>query len=320
MRCRRGRTKQRGDYGAPVAPGTRADSGGGNIIEVLRCTWSTACSLQIRRWKASPVTQIGQSSTEFTVVLPSTQKSVTLAWAALTDVGRRREVNEDSVLAKPPIFAVADGMGGHSAGDVASAAVVARLAEYAGQPVLDAHSIDSALGLAVEDMKAGPGVTDQGTGTTVTGVALAVVSGAPAWIAFNIGDSRVYQLSAGVLEQVTTDHSVVQELLDAGRITSEEAEVHPHGNIITRAVGFHEPPVPDYRILPLEPGTRILVCSDGLSKEITSHGLRHFLNSHLKAADAADALVEAALDNGGRDNVSVIVVDVLSVTDAPATR
>jgi len=261
------------------------------------------------------VTQIGQSSPEFTVELPSTGKSVTLAWSALTDVGHRREVNEDSVLAQPPIFSVADGMGGHSAGDVASAAVVTRLAEHTGKPVLDAHSIDSALSLAVEDMAKGVGVTDQGTGTTVTGVALAVVSGTPNWIAFNIGDSRVYQLNAGVLEQVTTDHSVVQELFDAGRITREEAEVHPQGNIITRAVGFHEPPVPDYRILPLQEGMRILVCSDGLSKEITSYGIRHFLLSNSSAADAAEALLEAALENGGRDNVTVIVVDVVSVDD-----
>jgi len=261
------------------------------------------------------VTQIGQSSPEFTVELPPTGKSVTLAWSALTDVGHRREVNEDSVLAQPPIFTVADGMGGHSAGDVASAAVVTRLAEHGGKPVLDAQSIDSALSLAVEDMAKGVGVTDQGTGTTVTGVALAVVSGTPNWIAFNIGDSRVYQLNAGVLEQVTTDHSVVQELFDAGRITREEAEVHPQGNIITRAVGFHEPPIPDYRILPLQEGMRILVCSDGLSKEITSYGIRHFLLSNSSAADAAAALLEAALENGGRDNVTVIVVDVLSVDD-----
>jgi len=262
------------------------------------------------------VTQIGQSTTEFRVELPSTGKTVTLAWAALTDVGHRREVNEDSVIAQAPIFSVADGMGGHSAGDVASAAVVNRLAEHAGKSVLDAQSIDSALSLAVEDMATAPGVTDQGTGTTVTGVVLAVVSGAPNWMVFNIGDSRVYQLTSGVLEQVTNDHSVVQELLDAGRITREEAEVHPHGNIITRAVGFHEPPIPDYRILPLQPGMRILVCSDGLSKEITSYGIRHFLMVNSTAAAAATALVDAALENGGRDNVTVIVLDVLAVADS----
>jgi protein phosphatase len=249
-------------------------------------------------------------------------RSVTLAWAALTDVGHRREVNEDSLVARSPIFAVADGMGGHSAGDVASKAVVTRLAAAADAAVeagetISAEAINVALGLAVADMKAGEGVTDQGTGTTVTGVAVTIVSDAPSLISFNIGDSRVYQLTGGVLEQVTVDHSVVQELVDAGRITREEADVHPHGNVITRAVGFHEPPVPDYRILPLSPGQRILVCSDGLTKELTAYGIRHFLMSNPKPDDAVAALVTAALENGGRDNVTAIVLDIVSVDDGP---
>ena len=210
---------------------------------------------------------------------------------------------------------VADGMGGHSAGDVASSAVVTRLAEFANRSEADAGSIARALSLAVEDMARGEGVTDLGTGTTVTGVALAIESGAPQWIVFNIGDSRVYQLLSGVLEQVTIDHSVVQELVDAGRITREEADVHPQGNVITRAVGFHEAPVPDFRILPVIPGMRILVCSDGLTKELTPYGIRHFMLSNPNPADAAAALVTAALDNGGRDNVTVIVLDVLAPAD-----
>ena len=268
------------------------------------------------------MTQIGQGSSSHTIALPAVNRSVTLAWAALTDVGHRREVNEDSLVARSPIFAVADGMGGHSAGDVASKAVVTRLAAAADAAVeagetISAEAINAALGLAVADMKAGEGVTDQGTGTTVTGVAVTIVSDAPSLISFNIGDSRVYQLTGGVLEQVTVDHSVVQELVDAGRITREEADVHPHGNVITRAVGFHEPPVPDYRILPLSPGQRILVCSDGLTKELTAYGIRHFLMSNPKPDDAVAALVTAALENGGRDNVTAIVLDIVSVDDGP---
>jgi len=268
------------------------------------------------------VTQIGQGSSSHTIALPAVNRSVTLAWAALTDVGHRREVNEDSLVARSPIFAVADGMGGHSAGDVASKAVVTRLAAAADAAVeagetISAEAINAALGLAVADMKAGEGVTDQGTGTTVTGVAVTIVSDVPQLISYNIGDSRVYQLTGGVLEQVTVDHSVVQELVDAGRITREEADVHPHGNVITRAVGFHEPPVPDYRILPLSPGQRILVCSDGLTKELTAYGIRHFLMSNPKPDDAVAALVTAALENGGRDNVTAIVLDIVSVDDGP---
>ena len=261
------------------------------------------------------MTQIGQGSTGSIVVLPSVQKTVTLAWAAITDTGHRRQINEDSLVAEIPVFAVADGMGGHSAGDVASAAVVTRLAELAGTDHVEAEAINDALSRSVVDMASGEGVTDLGTGTTVTGAALAVVSGEPQWIVFNIGDSRVYQLTSGVLEQVTTDHSVVQELVDAGRITRDEADVHPHGNIVTRAVGFHEPPVPDYRICPLQAGMRLLICSDGLTKELTAYGIRHFLISNPRADDAARALLEAALDNGGRDNVTVIVLDVVAVDD-----
>jgi serine/threonine protein phosphatase PrpC len=266
------------------------------------------------------VTQIGQGSSSHTIALPAVNKAVTLAWGALTDVGHRREVNEDSLVARSPIFAVADGMGGHSAGDVASDAVVSRLAEAADRTVgtgetITAEALNAALDRAVADMKAGEGVTDQGTGTTVTGVALAIVSDAPQLICYNIGDSRVYQLTGGVLEQVTVDHSVVQELVDAGRITREEADVHPHGNVITRAVGFHEPPVPDYRILPLSPGQRILICSDGLTKELTSYGIRHFLMSNPQPQDAVSALVTAALENGGRDNVTAIVLDIVSIDD-----
>ena len=258
------------------------------------------------------MTQIGQGSNNLTVTLPSGEDTLTLSWAALTDTGHRREVNEDSLVSVPPVFAVADGMGGHSAGDVASSAVATRLAEFAYRSETDASSITRALSLAVEDMAKGEGVTDLGTGTTVTGVALALESGAPQWVVFNIGDSRVYQLVSGVLEQVTVDHSVVQELVDAGRITREEADVHPHGNVITRAVGFHEPPVPDFRILPVIPGMRILVCSDGLTKELTPYGIRHFMLSNQNPADAAAALVTAALENGGRDNVTVIVLDVVA--------
>jgi serine/threonine protein phosphatase PrpC len=110
----------------------------------------------------------------------------------------------------------------------------------------------------------------------------------------------------------------VQELVDAGRITREEADVHPHGNVITRAVGFHEPPVPDYRILPVAADQRILVCSDGLTKELTSYGIRHFLISNPRPEDAVSSLVTAALENGGRDNVTAIVLDVLSVDDLAA--
>lgn len=261
------------------------------------------------------MTQIGQGRSGHIAALDG-DASVTLSWAAITDTGHRREVNEDSYIAQSPIFAVADGMGGHSAGDFASAAVVTRLAEHGGKASVTTAGIDKSLRLAVEDMGNGGGVTDAGTGTTVTGAALTMTQAGVAWLVFNIGDSRVYLLSHGVLDQLTTDHSIVQELVDAGHISREEAETHPHSNVITRAVGFHEPPIPDYRLIAVEPATRLLICSDGLTKELTPYGIRHFLMSTPDAADAARALVDAALSNGGRDNVTAIVVDVIDATGA----
>lgn len=265
------------------------------------------------------MTQIGRSSRAHSIAVPGSDSDhVTLGWAALSDKGYRRAVNEDSLLARAPIFAVADGMGGHTAGDFASAAVVTRLAEQVAAPFVDADALSSALRAAVDDIGRGVGKTDLGTGTTVTGLALTIADGRPAWLVFNIGDSRTYLLRDGVLRQLTVDHSIVQELLDAGAITAEEAEVHPHSNVITRAVGFNEDPVPDFSIEPLAAGTRLLVCSDGLTKELTEHGIQHFLSSAPTPGDAAGSLVDAALGNGGRDNVTVIVVDVLETPDESA--
>lgn len=244
-----------------------------------------------------------------------------LSWHAVTDVGVRREVNQDSYVAIPPIFAVADGMGGHSAGEIASAAVVRRLAELGGDRDASREEIVDALGDAVDDIELDAGETELGAGTTVTGVAFGGSScdGDPTWNVFNIGDSRVYQYFKGALSQITVDHSVVQHLIDTGAITEAEAEVHPHSNVITRAVGFNEEPIPDYTALALIPGQRILICSDGLTKELTDVGIQHFLATLPAAEDAATALVQHAKDNAGRDNITVIVIDVHAVGDVRDT-
>ena len=265
--------------------------------------------------------QIGRSSRRHTVAVPGDPDArISLSWAALSDTGYRRSVNEDSLLARSPIFAVADGMGGHTAGDFASTAVVTRLAEKVKADFVGELALTEALRSAVDDMTRGVGQTDLGTGTTVTGIALTLVDGNPYWLVFNIGDSRVYSYRDGTLEQLTVDHSIVQELLDAGAITPAEAEVHPHSNVITRAVGFNEDPVPDYFLLPIVAGSRLLVCSDGLTKELTEHGIRYFLGEGSSPLDAAQQLMDAALGNGGRDNVTVVVVDVLATPESGAHR
>lgn len=235
---------------------------------------------------------------------------IELSWCALTDVGRRREMNQDSYVVVPPIFAVADGMGGHSAGEVASAAVVRRLAELAGETAPSEADITTALTDAVDDIELDTGGSELGAGTTATGVTFGEFPEQPSWRVFNIGDSRVYHYLDGQLEQVTVDHSVVQHLIETGQITPEEAEYHPHANVITRAVGFNEAPVPDFTQLDLVPGQRLLICSDGLTKELTDIGIQHFLGASKTVDEAAAQLVRHALDNAGRDNVTVIVIEV----------
>ena len=250
---------------------------------------------------------------------PDSDSAVELSWFGLTDVGLRRETNQDSYVVAPPIFAVADGMGGHSAGEIASAAVVRRLAELGGGRAVSEAEISAALSDAVDDIELDAGQTDLGAGTTVTGVTFADCADHGAvWRVFNIGDSRVYQFFEGALSQLTVDHSVVQHLMDTGAITPEEAEVHPHANVITRAVGFNEEPSPDYTALAVVPGQRILICSDGLTKELTELGIRHFLAAAETAEEAARSLVAQALANSGRDNVTVVVIDVHAVLDGDA--
>lgn len=260
------------------------------------------------------MTAIDVSTGSRIVEVPGTQP-LALTWAAATDTGRKRQVNQDAVIVDYPIFAVADGMGGHDAGEVASAAVIARLAErVASGDIVDRGAVETALRSAVDDMFEQVGKSDLGTGTTVTGIVFGFSGddgSVPAWTVFNIGDSRVYRLLGDELIQVTLDHSVVQELISIGAITPDEAESHPHGNVITRAVGFTDDPLPDYTDVPSTDRARWLVCSDGLTKELTDFGLRHFLMQSSTPEDAVRGLVGAALENGGRDNVSVIVLDEL---------
>ncbi|WP_240424033.1 PP2C family protein-serine/threonine phosphatase [Microbacterium halotolerans] len=232
-------------------------------------------------------------------------------WAGVTDTGRKREVNQDAILMEWPMFVVADGMGGHIGGEVASAVTVERLSAVASSgEAITPETVELALENAVRDIADHPETTDEGTGTTVTGIYLDPASAPASWVVLNIGDSRVYLLRDDKLVQVTVDHSLVQELVHAGRLSAEEAESHPYGNVITRAVGPSESVVPDYVRIEVEDGDRFVICSDGLTKELTDYGILHFLREHAAPDVAVGGMVEAALGNGGRDNVSVIVVDV----------
>ena len=235
---------------------------------------------------------------------------LTLSWAAVTDTGRRREVNQDAVFAAFPLWVVADGMGGHVGGEIASASAIERLRAVADSGKVNPKTIEKALARAVKDIASHPETTDEGTGTTVTGVFLDTTGPAAHWVTLNIGDSRVYLVRDDAIIQITTDHSVVQELVAAGRLSPEEAENHPYGNVITRAVGPSEGVTPDYVRLDVVEGDRFVICSDGLTKELTDYGIRHFLAENPDPEDAVLAMLDAALENGGRDNISIIVLDV----------
>ncbi|MDT0156880.1 protein phosphatase 2C domain-containing protein [Microbacterium sp. ARD32] len=234
-----------------------------------------------------------------------------LSWAGVTDRGRRRENNQDAFLVSFPLFVIADGMGGHAGGEIASQSTIARLEEMVAEGEVSDAAIQAALQRAVDDIHDHPETTDEGTGTTLTGAYLdRTDDGSARWTVLNIGDSRVYLARDDRLTQVTTDHSVVQELIASGKISPEEADGHPYSNVITRAVGASELVPPDYVSLDLRDGDRLVICSDGLTKELTDYGILHFLREHDDPGAAVDAMLDAALENGGRDNVTLIVVRV----------
>jgi protein phosphatase len=159
--------------------------------------------------------------------------------------------------------------------------------------------------------------TERGAGTTVTGVALVQQDGEAKWLLFNLGDSRVYRLYEDELEQVTVDHSIAQELVDQGKLSREDMSSYAGKNVITRAVGADDGEA-DYWLMPVVTGERLLICSDGLTGEVSDVSLRAQLALGGATQQTADVLIQLALKNGGRDNVTAVVVDVLTGGVDPA--
>ncbi|WP_083511139.1 PP2C family protein-serine/threonine phosphatase [Microbacterium sp. XT11] len=236
-----------------------------------------------------------------------------------THPGLRRALNEDAFLASAPVFIVADGMGGHEAGERASATVIEEFAFYIGRTALELDDVRAALERAREGVEHLSTSGNGRAGTTLSGVVIASVDGMGYWLALNIGDSRTYRLADGELEQITVDHSVVQELIESGELTPEEAATDRRRNIITRAIGASSTGDADYWLFPAERGDRILVCSDGLTAELTDARIREILATTPDPQQAADALVSDALGAGGRDNITVVVADAVSVASRPGT-
>lgn len=234
--------------------------------------------------------------------------TIDVAVSGCTDIGKRRQTNEDAMSVRAPVYAVADGMGGHARGDDASRMVVEALQEatdpqHPTAPVVVADAVrrvnhDIAGQAAGEVM-----------GTTVTGVALVDPDGQGEchWMVFNIGDSRVYSFERGLLAQVTVDHSAVGELVRSGSISEEEARRHPDRNILTRAVGVEDDADPEVWMIPASGTQRFLICSDGLTRELSDDQIADVLRSGEE--DPAETLVDCALARGGHDNVSAVVIE-----------
>ena len=231
-----------------------------------------------------------------------------LAWGSRTDIGLVRSHNEDSFLVQAPVFAVCDGMGGHAAGEVASSIAVQTIAENAplhADDVLLGAAVEAANTQVIEGARTGKG--KPGMGCTASCV---LIENNKVAIA-HVGDSRIYLLHAGALVRLTHDHSYVEELVDAGEITADEARVHPSRSIITRALGNDPDMYADHFTLEVTAGDRIIVCSDGLSSMVEDSEIEDIAVSSVDPQTAADNLVSAALEAGGHDNVTVVVVDVL---------
>ncbi|WP_395244336.1 PP2C family protein-serine/threonine phosphatase [Agromyces sp. MMS24-K17] len=237
---------------------------------------------------------------------------VLVSAASATDRGRRREVNEDAVLAESPVFLVADGMGGYEAGDRASAAVVDAFRRHAlVGPVTTLEAVRDALAAADDAVAEVAAETSKGAGSTVTGVALVDDDGTPSWLVFNVGDSRVYRHLGAELQQLTVDHSLAQELVDGGSLRRDDMQAFAQRNVITRAIGAPDSTA-DSWLLPITNGERLLLCSDGLTSEVSDEAIRATLTMAGRPESAAEALVARANEAGGRDNITVVVVDVVA--------
>ena len=248
---------------------------------------------------------------------------LTLAIGAATDTGNQRGQNEDAHIAEQNLFAVADGMGGHNAGEVASAMAIEHLRGIA----LSGVSSAEAFAQVVRDLNSAiytsaTSTTDQrGMGTTLTAAALLAPTDnvdQPSQIVIaNVGDSRTYLLRSGELRQMSVDHSYVQELVTEGLLTVDEARTHPRRNIVTRALGIDEQVSVDTWTIPMFDGDRFMLCSDGLVDEVPLDEITEMMREHSGPQHIAERLVTAAKRHGGRDNITVIVVDVNINAAAP---
>lgn len=228
-------------------------------------------------------------------------------YGSRTEVGHVREHNEDSLTVLPPLFAVADGMGGHEAGEIASEITINTLNDLAPESA-DAEALARAVVAANLNVIKAPsqGIGREGMGTTLT----AAILEKERLIIAQVGDSRAYLLHNGSLQQITRDHSLMADMIEAGQLTEAEARVHPNRSVITRAIGSDPHMQPDLYEINVETGDRLLLCSDGVCGMIEDSEIASIMRQAPSAQACADQLVEAALHAGGFDNATAVVVDV----------
>lgn len=239
------------------------------------------------------------------------------SYGSRTDVGLVRDHNEDSLAVSPPLFAVADGMGGHAAGEVASEIAIQTLIEFAP----DAPDGDELARAVVEANRAIIRAAQEGRGRFGMGTTMtaALLSGCRLIVA-QVGDSRAYLLHQGALQRITRDHSLMADLIESGSITEEDAKTHPQRSVITRALGSDPNTLPDIYEMNVAAGDRILLCSDGLSGMVDDALLESTLARIADPQKCANALVDEALAAGGYDNVTAVVVDVEGGAAKAASR
>jgi protein phosphatase len=253
-----------------------------------------------------------------------------------TDTGNVRPQNEDAYVASDQLFAVADGMGGHNAGEVASALATTLLLERAvGQTLTPEWFVEAITSINRTIHESAAESTERrGMGTTICALALVQSQGEtsePQQVALaNVGDSRIYLARSGMFRQLSVDHSYVQELVTEGLITEEEARVHPRRNIVTRALGIDDRVAVDSWLIPLFAGDRFILCSDGLVDEVPIADIAELAAQQREPQIIADELVALAKRNGGRDNITVVVVDAVGdstptvvseqIVDTPAEK
>ena len=232
-------------------------------------------------------------------------------YAAATDIGLVRETNQDAIFVDDSLAIVADGMGGHAAGEVASAMTIDAVYQgFLENPTVDglSQAIEDANSAVLQEARENP--NRFGMGTTVIALGLTIDEhGVSSPTLFHVGDSRAYQLRDGALRQLSDDHSVAEEWVRMGRLTPEEALTHPRRHQLTRGIGVDASVDVDIASVIAEPGDRVLLCSDGLSNELSNEVIARLASSPVPIDDAVSDLVAAARQAGGRDNISVVLVE-----------